>query len=173
MSGKANSNFENRFRSVVSRMRTTCVSTIVGWTLLALAVSFAIVVGCDFFFETAWSLRAILFFTILLTALVSCVVGILRSRKRWRRSQTAVEIESRFQDLGQSVRTSVQLNDGESHGFSKSLHQELNKEVEKQTQELRLGEAVPTGPLKIAIALLALVLITICLLYTSPSPRDS
>jgi len=56
MSVKPNSNFENRFRGVVSKMRTTCVSTAIGWTLLALCTCFAIVVGCDFFFETDWSL---------------------------------------------------------------------------------------------------------------------
>ena len=95
----------------------------------------------------------------MLAALSVAVVFVTRILQHWTRSATAARVEHRFQDLGQSVRTSVEFSqtDPASHGISPRLLQALNEDVNSRTHELRLTEAVSTGPMKISILLLSFV----------------
>lgn len=161
MNENSQTQFENRFQRVVSKKRLISVITACGWTALALGVCFVIVASWDYSFETDWSFRAVLFVVALMAALIVVSTHIFRSRSTWKRQSAAADVESRFQDLGQSIRTSVQLNDEGAGSFSPDLHRALNEAVSEQTRDLRLGEAVSTGSLKIAVALLCSILILI------------
>jgi hypothetical protein len=162
MNENSKTQFEDRFQRVVSKKRLISVVTACGWTALALCVCFAIVAILDYFFETGWSFRAILFVTALVAAVAIVSIHVFRVRHQWKRQSTAADVEGRFQDLGQSIRTSIQLNDEGPGNFSPDLHKALNESVGEQTRDLRLGEAVSTGPLKIAVALLGLMMILVC-----------
>ncbi len=159
MSAEKSPRFEQRFRDVVTRMRLTRVMTVLGWTTLALLVCLTVLTAIDFVFEVAWTFRAwVLGFTVL-TAFCTAIIYLIRVLQHWTRSATAARVEHRFQDLGQSIRTSVEFNqvDPESHGISPRLLQALNHDVNDRTQDLRLNEAVATGPMKISVLLLGII----------------
>jgi len=150
--------FEERFQGVVARMRATNVLTVIGWIGLGLAVVITLIAIGDYFFESHWNVRAAIVAVALLTGICLAVAMVWRTLKHWNRAATAAQVEQRFNDLGQSVRTTIQFRDaGETTGVSPSLLKKLDETVCEQTQDLRLDEAVAVGPLKISIALLCLV----------------
>ena len=153
------SQFEQRFQNVVDKMRSTKVLIVLGWTALALASTLAAMACIDYFFETNWAFRAFIFAIAILAAGCAGASLALRALRRWNRNTTAASVENRFEDLGQSVRTSVQFNEQDpiNAGVSPRLLEALNKDVEARTEELRLTEAVSSGPLKVSLGLLALV----------------
>jgi hypothetical protein len=170
MNENSQTQFESRFQRVVVKKRVISVMTICAWTALAISVCFVIVACMDYFLETVWTLRAILFASVLLAALACASVRIFQARHQWKRQSAAADVENRFTDLGQSVRTSIQLNEDRKNSFSPDLQRALNESVREQTRELRLGEAVSVGSLKIAIVFLGAMLLLICGVCASSSP---
>lgn len=152
--------FESRFRSVVQRMRWTQTLTIVGWLAVGVLSVLVALSAADYVFETGWNLRAAIVCFAVVASLSLGGVQIVRGLRRWNRKATAARVEDRFEDLGQSVRTVVQYRDRQqAEGVSTSLLGALNSNVEKQTEDLRLSEAVATGPLKFAVTCLAAILL--------------
>ena len=149
------SDFESRFQTVVSQLRTNRVLTIISWVAAGLIGGLLLVAVADYFLEMNWTLRAIVFALAAGTAACIALVRVNSTLRRLNRKTTAARVEDRFQDLGQSIRTSVQFKDEPaSHGVSSSLLGALNADVQERTEELRLTEAISRGPLKIAILLL-------------------
>ena len=151
--------FEQRFQNVVDKMRLTRVLTVLGWAAVALTATVVVLACIDYFLETGWSFRAATMGLAGLAALATAGVLVLQVLQRWTRRSTAAQVEKRFEDLGQSVRTVVQFrdDDGATDGVSPSLLGALNDDVRARTEELRLTEAIATGPLKISVVMLGLL----------------
>lgn len=160
MSTQIASHFERRFDRVVIRSRWTGVMTVLGWTAFVICTCLSLMAGADYLFELDWDTRA--WFLALLSTLGLIVAARQLSivfRNNTRRS-TAAAVEQRFEDLGQSVRTSVEVGtEAQSDQFSPGLLKALNNDVRQRTEELRLTEAIPTGPLKLGIGLLLAVVL--------------
>ena len=154
--------FEQRFDDVVRQMRTTRVLTVLGWASVALTATVVVLAGFDYFLETSWTFRATTVAAAVCAALLASIVCVGKALHRWNRRSTAAKVEQRFEDLGQSVRTAVQFRDAgsSSSGVSQNLVNALHRDVAAKTDDLRLREAIATHPLKVAIATLALFLLS-------------
>ena len=119
--------------------------------------------------EIPWTIRA---WSASLLGAIGLIVAVQKLTNVFRthnHRSTAAALEQRFDDLGQSVRTSIELNqtDDASDRFSASLLTALGENVRERTDELRLREAVPTGSMQLAAGLLAVVLVIIASVCSS------
>lgn len=170
MSDSQSIQFDQRFKNVVEKMRITKVLTVFGWAAAALMALVVIVACIDYFLETNWGFRAAAIGIPCAVALLSVGVLTWRVLRHWNRRATAAQLENRFHDLGQSVRTAVQFegSDPTEQGVSPSLLKALDEDVQRRTVDLRLTEAVATGPLKVSMALLsALALVATVACFSS------
>ena len=151
--------FDDRFQHVVSRMRFTRVMTVLGWTALALTLAFVTLACLDYVIETKWTFRAVTLGVAILGSLCAATTLVLQALKRWDRKATAAQVERRFEDLGQSVRTTIQYHDDaeEKTGASPRLLNALHHDIYGRTEELRLTEAVSTSSLRLSVALLGIL----------------
>lgn len=159
--GTTKAAFLDRFdktRSVVRRFQVLCggcwAVTAVGCGLVALALA-------DYCFELSWVARAVGLGVVGSVGLVVAVAGILVPVLWWSRPRTGVEIEQRFPQLGQRVRTVLQFSGRgqgaiESEGVLPSLVNSLEEETDERARPLDLSEIVPRWKLR-AAALFALV----------------
>ncbi len=137
-----------RFAHVWASLRRFQIRQGLCWTFLAAALGLAILTAADFRLELPWNARAAgLFACAVITAgvLWSQVVAPLRW---WTKSRTAAEIESRFPQLGQRIRTVVQyagLSEESLHteGAAPSLVGALEQETDNRVRPLPLDRVVP------------------------------
>ena len=155
---EAKHDFDSRFQEVVAKMRSNRVITIVAWTAAAIVLGLIVMATLDYFFEIGWALRAVAFLVGVVSAILTAAWKAGFALRFWNRNRTAAKVEKRFLDLGQSVRTSVQFSDQADEqvrdaGVSQGLVKALQDDVQKRTEDLRLGEAVSSASLKIATVL--------------------
>ena len=154
------SGFIRRFDALCARMRLVQAGRAVCVALLLCAAGLALLAAGDYFFELSRGVRAAglaVLGTIAVAALGTWLVAAVR---HWNRQGTAVEVERRFPELGQSVRTAVQYGSRPEvavrEGVTPSLLAALEDETDRQTHQLGVEEIVPVGRLQRA-ALAALV----------------
>jgi hypothetical protein len=148
ISGPREHTFLARFERVCASLRRYQARQGLCWTILAAALGLAVLAAVDFRFELPRSARAAGLFAwaaVTLAVLFSRVIVPLRW---WTKPRTAIEIESRFPQLGQRVRTVVQytgLSEESIHaeGATSSLVDALERETEIKVQHLPLDRIVP------------------------------
>jgi len=151
--GKAG--FVGRFHETWSRLRSTEIRCGLCWTVTVAAAAIALLAAADYAAELSWSARAAGLAMAALLALVVAARGIVGPVLWWSRPRTAVEIERRFPQLGQRVRTVVQF-EGRSEaalgqeGALPMLLAALQQDTDDRTAPLDLGLLVPRRKLMLA-----------------------
>ncbi len=140
--------FHTRFEHVWASLRRYQVRQGLGWSFLAAALGLAALAAADYRLEMPWNLRAAG-----LLAAVAVTMAVLWGRviaplRWWTKGRTAVEIEGRFPQLGQRIRTVVQFAGLpaeviDSEGVTPSLVSALEAETEIQANPLPLDGIVP------------------------------
>ncbi len=145
---KAATAFVARVDAVHRATRFAEVSRGVGWTLLVVACGLILLAAADSSFELPWLNRAVGL------AVVAATGGFVATRQIigpliwWSRPRTAVEIEQRFPELGQRVRTVVQFSGHDAAevaavGVAPALVTALENETDRQAQPLDLNLVIP------------------------------
>ena len=154
--------FLQRFDAVWTKMRRTQIGQGVCWALLIALAGFTALAAADYWFEVARNDRAVGLGVVGIVSLALAVTWIVRAIQRWSRPRAATEIEERFPELGQAVRTSVQFSAQSSEslqadGIQPSLVTALSDHTHKQAAPLQLDSIVPLGRLQLAAGLTAAV----------------
>lgn len=152
--------FLRRFDQLWSALRRHQFRLGVGATIAVAAVGFGLLAWGDHRWELPRSARALGLATVAVAAIAALRRWVDSPLRWWTRPRTAVEIEGRFPQLGQRIRTVVQyagLEDEaiDSEGVTPGLVGALNEETEARVEPLPLHSIVPRWPVT-AIAMLAL-----------------
>jgi len=159
--GNAKTAFVDRFdetRSVVRRFQLLYGGC---WTVAAGGCGLVALALADYAFELSWGARAVGLGVVATVGFAVAVAAILAPVLWWSRPRTAVEIEQRFPQLGQRVRTVLQFSGRtptatESEGVLPSLVNSLEEDTDARARPLDLSSIVPWGKLRVA-RILALV----------------
>lgn len=140
--------FLDRFEHVRTSLRRSQVLLGLGWTALAATLGFAELVALDYRFELPRVARAWGLGSVAALALAVFVMKVVAPIRWWSRPRAAAEIEHRFPQLGQRIRTVVQygtLSDDrmDEEGVAANLVGALEEETEVQSRPLRLDRVVP------------------------------
>jgi len=136
--------------------------------LLLVIVGLALLAGIDYLWEVPRLVREIGLFGLVAAALLLAAVWVVAAVRRSNRPQTALEIEERFPELGQSVRTAVQFGDradDAADGVRTSLVEALEEQIDVETRPLPLETVIPVGRLKIVLAVAAALVIVLGILF--------
>ena len=150
--------FLERFDAVWAKMRRTQIGQAVCWGLLIALAGFTALAAADYWFEVARNDRVVGLSVIVIVSLALAMTWIVRAVRQWSRPKAATEIEERFPELGQAVRTSVQFGTQsseslEADGIQPSLVTALADDTEQRAAPLQLESIVPVGRLRIAFGL--------------------
>jgi hypothetical protein len=142
------SNFVTRFDRVWASLRRYQVRQGLAWSLLAAALGLMALVAADYRLELPWRVRAAGLAALSIVVLAVLAARVVSPLRWWTRPRTAAEIESRFPQLGQRIRTVVQYaglptERIDSEGVTPSLVGALEEETEIQAQPLPLDRLVP------------------------------
>jgi hypothetical protein len=155
-----NAKFLTRFEHVWASLRRYQLGQGLAWSCLAAILGAAALALADYRLELPLRARAaglLVAMAITLAVFFGRVLGPLRW---WTKRRTAAEIEGRFPELGQRIRTVVQyagLTDDRfySEGVTPSLVSALEDETEIKTHPLPLDRLVPWGRVWAVAALAA------------------
>lgn len=141
------------------------------WVVFAAGCGLLLLAAADYRFELPWIARSIGLAVVVCATGALGVTGVLIPLRWWSRPRTAVEIEERFPQLGQRVRTVVQFFGRDevlvkSDGVMPGLITALEEDTETRVRPLDLRKIVPAGRLKTA-ALLggAPIVLLVCALF--------
>ncbi len=142
-------------------MRRYQVREGLGWSFLACALGLALLTLADYRLELPWNTRAVGLVGVLVATLIMFWSRVISPLRWWTRRRTATEIESRFPQLGQRIRTVVQyagLTETSLHaeGVTPSLVDALEEDTEIQAEPLPLDRIVPWRRIWAIAALAAL-----------------
>ena len=137
-----------RFEHVCASLRRYQVRQGLCLTLLAAALGLAALAAADFRWELPLATRAAGLVTCAAAVVAVVCVQVIAPLWWWTKPRTAIEIENRFPQLGQRVRTVVQfagLSDELIHeeGATPSLVGALERETDARSQPLPLDRIVP------------------------------
>ncbi len=163
--------FLARFEHVCAALRRYQVRKGLCWTLLAAALGLAALAAADFRWELPWNGRAAGLLAFGVATLAVLLGQVILPLRWWTKPRTAVEIESKFPQLGQRIRTVVQyagLSDDliQTEGVAPSLVDALERETEIKVQPLPLDRVVPWRRVW-AVAALAVVPVLFLLVATA------
>lgn len=158
--------FVRRFESVRSRLLRIQLGWILCKTLLLLLCGWALLALADYAFEFSWSVRAAGLAFLGIAILLGLGFFTARLFRQNTRPQTAAEIENRFPQLGQSVRTTVQFGGWEgdalrAEGIEPNLAAALEEETARRALPLPIDVIVPARRLKVAFGLVCGAIILI------------
>jgi hypothetical protein len=140
--------FLTRFEHVCASLRTFQIGLGLSWTLLAAVLGFTSLAVADFLLELPWVMRLAGLSTCGIVTLAALGFKVVAPLRWWTKPRTAIEIEKRFPQLGQRVRTVIQYA-GLSHdllnteGAAPSLVEALERETDIQVEPLPLNRIVP------------------------------
>lgn len=152
--------FYQRFDRVRRKIRTVRVLTVLATAVFAVAGLIAGLAAWDFRAENAWDLRATALGVGGAVVAIAAFAGVLRILRRWSRPATAAELEHRFPELGQRVRTSVQYSERDDAAISQdgaapSLVEALVADTDVKSRPLGVESVAPTRRLLLTAALAA------------------
>ena len=152
--------FLERFDSVWAKMRRTQIGQAVCWAVIIAASGFAVLAALDYSFEVAKNHRAIGLGIVAVVSLGLAMTWIIRAFQRWSRPKAAKEIEERFPELGQAVRTSVEFGSRSAEslgaeGVQPSLVSALANDTEQRAAPLRIDSIIPGGRVRLAAGVAA------------------
>ncbi len=156
--------FMERFDSVLSGIRRTYIGQAICWALLVGFGGLAALASWDFAYEVGYADRAVGLAVIALVSFTLAIVWTWRAIRNWSRPSTAIEIEQRFPELGQAVRTSVQFGGRSeeqigSEGVAASLVTALAEETEHRAAPLKIDSIIPRKRFRFAGVLLVCALV--------------
>jgi hypothetical protein len=140
--------FLARFEHVCKSLRRYQLRQGLSWTLLAAALGLAVLTAIDFRWELLWSWRVAGLIACAALTLAVLAVRVIAPLRWWTKPRTAVEIETKFPQLGQRIRTVVQYAPLSEElialeGATPSLVDALEQDTEIQVQPLPLDQIVP------------------------------
>jgi hypothetical protein len=140
--------FLARFEHVWASLRRYQLGQGLGWSFLAAALGLAALATADYRWELPWRTRAAGVVAAAAVTLAVLWVRVISPMRWWTKRRTAAEIESRFPQLGQRIRTVVQyagLPDEQVHteGVTPSLVTALEEDTEQRAHPLPLDRIVP------------------------------
>ncbi|MHB8864392.1 MAG: DUF4175 family protein [Pirellulaceae bacterium] len=160
------SDFVGRFDRTWLRLRRTEISCGACWTTMVAAVLLGLLAAADYRWELPWAFRAVGLAGA--GALVLAIAGltIVGPLRWWNQPRTAAEVEKRFPELGQRVRTVVQYAGQEKEyatreGVMPALVAALVEDTDRRAEPLDLTVLVPRRRLQLAETLAALSVIVI------------
>ncbi len=150
--------FLQRFESIRHRMRRVNLGSMLCWALLGGLAFLALLAWLDYRFEDGWNARALRLAGLGAALVVLAAQQAWRIVRRWSRPTTAVELEQRFPELGQRVRTTVQYAPQADEairreGVTPSLVEALRHETAAKAEPLGLDTVVPVRRLGLALGL--------------------
>jgi hypothetical protein len=150
--------FSHRFGRTWSKVRHAEAWHGVFWTLFVVLAGLAVLTACDYVGELPWWVRAVGLGVVGCTSLIMAGRRILLSVHRWSPPRTAAEMEQRFPQLGQRVRTVVQFAGREeaavvAEGAAPGLVAALDEETEAKARPLDLNVIIPRRRLAVAACL--------------------
>ncbi len=159
--------FLTRFEHIWTSLRRYQVREGLGWSFLVGALGLAVLAAVDYRLELPWNVRAAGLAGVLVAALGVLWARVIAPLRWWTQRRTAAEIESRFPQLGQRIRTVVQYAGLpepilQSEGVTPSLVVALEEDTEIQAEPLPLDRIVPwrrVWAVAVLAALPALILI--------------
>jgi len=154
------SGFVGRFGKTWSELRRTEIRCGLCWTLFVAAAGIALLATADYWWELPWSVRAVGCAATGCLALIVATLRIVTPIRWWSRPRTAVEVERRFPQLGQRVRTVVQYSGQKEEAVARegvlpALVAALEEDTDIQTRPLDLGVLVPRRKLRLAALIAA------------------
>jgi hypothetical protein len=160
------SRFVGRFDRTWFRLRRTEIVCGACWTALVAAALLGLLAAADYRWELPWALRAAGLAGAGTLALVTAGLAIVGPLRWWSQPRTAVEIERRFPELGQRVRTVVQYAGQEKEAVARegvlpALVAALEEDTARCAQPLDLAVLVPRRKLRLAAAMAAVSVIVI------------
>ncbi len=137
-----------RFAHVWASLRRFQIRQGLCWTFLAAALGLVILTAADFRLELPWNARAGGLFACAVVTAAVLWARVVAPLRWWTKSRTAAEIESRFPQLGQRIRTVIQyagLSEESLHteGAAPSLVGALEQETDNRVRPLPLDRVVP------------------------------
>ncbi len=160
--------FVRRFDAVRWRMLQVQVARALLGALLTIVAGVALLAAVDYLWEIPRAARAFGLYGLVLATFVVTVYWLVAAIRRSNRPRTAFEIEEHFPELGQSVRTAVQFGDrpdDAADGARTSLVDALEEQIDLETRPLPIEAVVPTGRLKVAVALAAALALVLGVLF--------
>jgi hypothetical protein len=167
--------FLARFEHVCESLRRFQIRQGLCWTVLAAALGLAALAAADFRLELPWNARAALLLALAAVTLAVLWKQLIAPLRWWTEPRTAVEIESRFPQLGQRIRTVVQyagLSEELIHteGAAPTLVDALERETDIRVQPLPIDRIVPWRRVGV-LAALAGVPVLFLLIATARDPE--
>ena len=140
--------FLSRFEQIWAALRRHQVRQGLGWSVLTAALGVGLLAWADYRLELTWTTRAAGLAAAAIAVLVVLWRAVFEPMRWWTQPRTAIEIEQRFPQLGQRIRTVVQYagltDEAVLHeGVTPSLVDALGIETEFQTKPLALDEVIP------------------------------
>jgi hypothetical protein len=166
--------FVRRFDAVRARMLQVQMARAVIRSLILLVSGLALLAAMDYLWEVPRIVRQIGLYGLVAGVSAAAIAWIVAAVRRSNRPRTALEIEERFPELGQSVRTAVQFG-GRSgaaiaeDGVRSTLVDALEEQVDTETGPLPIEAIVPTRRMKVALAASALLCAALAALCVTDS----
>ena len=144
--------FLGRFEHVRASLRRSQILLGLAWTVLVAGACLLALTAADFRFELSWNVRLIGFGAMLVAVLATFATQVVAPVRWWSRPRTAAEIERKFPELGQRIRTIVQygvLTDEaiDEAGIAPQLVDALHDETEERVKPLPLDRVLPRAKL--------------------------
>ncbi len=158
--------FLHRFEHLRSSLRRFQILEGLAWSSLTATIGLAALVMADYWLELPTTARAAGLAIAATASLAVLLARVILPMRWWTRPRTAAEIEGRFPQLGQRIRTVVQyavLDPDEIHaeGATPSLVDALEDETEAQAEPLPLDRIVPWWRARTVAVLAAIPLIAL------------
>lgn len=140
--------FLDRFEHVRASLLRSQVAVGAWQTVLVAATTLLLLMALDYVFELSWPVRAAGLGLAGVLSLSVFACGVVVPLRWWSRPRTAAEIEERFPELGQRIRTVVQYaartsDQLDAEGVTPGLVAALEDETDGRTLPLRLDAIVP------------------------------
>ncbi len=152
--------FLNRFERVWAALRGYQVRQGLAWSFLTGALGLIVLVVADYRLELPTNARGLGLSAVSAVMLAVLWARVISPLRWWTKPRTAAEIERRFPQLGQRIRTVVQYaglpeETIDFEGVTPSLVAALEEETEIQARPLPLDRIVPWGRVWVVRALAA------------------
>ncbi|SFH74071.1 coiled-coil domain-containing protein [Planctomicrobium piriforme] len=155
--------FPERLAQLQRRLRWVHCGIATCWALFAITAIVVVLAAVDFAWELPRQTRVVLLAIGVGAMLCWCLLQFMRIFRRWGTLATTAEVEAKFPELGQRIRTAAQYEAGQSSsaGSAPALVQALVEETRKQAEPLDFNQVVPYRPLWTSFAVLSLTLLAV------------
>jgi hypothetical protein len=163
--------FLERFNNLFGRLRRVRIGTALCLAAVGLLVSTALLAALDYRWELSSGIRRSLLGLMVGVVAILLIRYVWMTLRSWSRPTTAAELEDRFPELGQRVRTTLQYGPApieaiQASGVAPALVRALAADTDERTQPLELDIVVPSRRFRVTIIALAVVATGLLFSYT-------